>query len=48
MPASGNTDASVTRMEARVSGQGIYLGSRTYQGAALPAGNKFINGYFRR
>ena len=48
MPASGNTDASVTRMEARVSGQAIYPGSRTYQVAAHPTGNKFINGYFRR
>ncbi|WP_283177894.1 SGNH/GDSL hydrolase family protein [Gemmobacter sp. 24YEA27] len=46
VPASANADAAFTRMEARVSGQVIDLGGRTYQVAALPAGNKYVNGFF--
>ncbi|SEB47844.1 SGNH/GDSL hydrolase family protein [Rhodobacter sp. 24-YEA-8] len=46
VPAAGNVDTAFTRLEARTSGQIIDLAGRTYQVAALPAGNKYINGFF--
>lgn len=46
VPETGDTDAAFARLESQVSGQVIDLGGHTYQVAAMPTGNRYINGYF--